>query len=128
MSQFSDYAENALFNLLLRATSLSAPTTVYIALYTSNPTDANTGTELATGNYVRQPVTFAAPSNGSGANSGNVTWDPASTAFGVISHIGIFDSLTGGNLLLYGALNSSKTIGAGDIFRISTGQLVVTLA
>lgn len=128
MSALSDYAENALFNHLLRNVPLTSPTTVYVALFTSNPTDAGTGTEVAVGNYVRQPVTFGAPSNGVGSNSGQVLWDPASVAFGTITHVGIYDASTSGNLLMHAALNASKVIGAGDIFRISVASLVATFA
>jgi hypothetical protein len=128
MSALSDYAENALFNHLLRNVPLTSPTTVYVALFTSNPTDAGTGTEVSVGNYVRQPVTFGAPSNGVGSNSGQVLWDPASVAFVTITHVGIYDASTSGNLLMHAALNASKVIGAGDIFRISVASLVATFA
>lgn len=128
MSQLSDYAETALFNALLRNIAFTSPTTVYVALFTTNPTDAGSGTEVSTGNYVRQPVTFSAPSNGVGSNSGQVIWDPASVAFGTITHIGLYDAATSGNLLMYAPLNSSKIIGAGDIFRISVGALTATFA
>lgn len=128
MSQLSDYAENALFNALLRNVAFTSPTTVYVALFTTNPTDAGSGAEVAVGNYVRQPVTFAAPSNGVGSNSGQVTWDPASVPFGTITHVGLYDAATSGNLLMHAALSASKIIGAGDIFRISVGSLVATFA
>lgn len=131
MSQLSDYLENALFNHVLRNITLTSPTTVWVALFTTNPTDANTGTEVITtggSNYVRQPVTFSAPSNGVGSNSGQVIWSPASIPFGTITHIGLYDASTGGNLLLYGVLTASKIIGAGDIFRISVSSLVTTFA
>lgn len=128
MSQLSDYAENALFNGLLRNVTFTAPTTVYVALFTTNPTDAGTGTEVSVGNYVRQPVTFAAPANGVGSNSGQISWDPASVSFGTITHVGLYDALSGGNLLMHAALTASKVIGAGDIFRIGIGSLVATFA
>ncbi len=46
MAEMSNYLENALINVTLRATAYTAPTTVYLALYTSDPTDADTGTEV----------------------------------------------------------------------------------
>ena len=65
MAEMSNYLENALINVTLRATGYTAPTTVYVALYTSDPTDADTGTECSGTSYARQAVTFGAPSNGS---------------------------------------------------------------
>ena len=124
----SNYLENALINVTLRATSYTAPTTVYVALYTSDPTDADTGTEVSGGSYARTSVTFAAPSNGVSTNSADVTFPTCTVAWGTVTHIGIRDALTAGNLLYHTPLDVSKTISAGDIFKITTGNLSVTLA
>ncbi len=128
MSQMSDYLENALINSTLRGTTYTAPTTVYVALYTTSPTDADTGTEVSGGSYARQSVTFGAPSNGATANSGAVTFPTATASWGTIGWIGIRDAAAAGNLLYWAPLTASKTIGAGDIFTISANNLTVTLA
>ena len=126
----SNYLENALINVTLRATSYTAPTTVYVALYTTDPTDADTGTEVSTSGtgYARTAVTFAAPSNGVSTNSATVTFPTATAAFGTVTHIGLRDASTAGNLLYHTPLDTSKTIDSGDIFSITTGNLSVTLA
>ena len=124
----SNYLENALINVTLRATSYTAPTTVYVALYTNDPTDADTGTEVTGGSYARTAVTFAAPSNGVTTNSADVTFPTCTLAWGTVTHIGIRDALTAGNLLYHTPLDASKTIDLGDIFKITTGNLSVTLA
>ncbi len=128
MSQFSNYLENALINATLRNTTYTSPTTVYVALYSTNPTDADTGTEIAGGSYARTAVTFGAPSNGVSTNSADVTFPTATGTWGTVSHIGIRDASTAGNLLYHAALTASKTVSSGDIFKISTGNLSVTLA
>ena len=128
MSEMSNYLENALINVTLRNTSYTAPTTVYVALYTSDPTDADTGTEVSGGSYARTAVTFAAPSNGVSTNSADVTFPTCTLAWGTVTHIGIRDALTSGNLLYHTPLDASKTIDLGDIFKITTGNLSVTLA
>ena len=79
MSEFSDYLENALINAVLRNTSYTSPATVYVALFTSDPTDAGTGTELSGNGYARTAVTFGSPSNGVTTNSADVTF-PTATA------------------------------------------------
>ena len=128
MAEMSNYLENALINVTLRATSYTAPTTVYVALYLTDPTDADTGTECSGTSYARQSVTFGAPSNGASTNSAAVEFPQAGSSWGTITHIGLRDALTTGNLLYHTALDASKTIATGDVFRIATGSLSVTLA
>lgn len=124
----SNYLENALINATLRNTSYTSPTTVYVGLFTSDPTDAGSGTEVAGGSYARKSATFAAPSNGVSTTSADITFDQASASWGTITHIAIYDALTTGNLLYHTPLNTSKTIDSGDIFKIASGSLTVTLA
>jgi hypothetical protein len=128
MAEMSNYLENALINVTLRATSYTAPTTVYLALYTTDPTDADTGTECSGTSYARQSVTFGAPSNGVSTNSAVIDFPQAGGAWGTITHIGIRDALTVGNLLYHTPLDTSKTIATGDVFRVASGSLSVTLA
>ncbi len=124
----SNYLENALINATLRATTFTSPTTVYVGLYTSDPTDANSGTEVSGGSYARKSATFGAPSNGVSTTSADITFDQATGSWGTVTHIGILDALTSGNLLYHTALDVSKTIDTGDIFKIASGNLTVTLA
>jgi hypothetical protein len=128
MANFSNYLENALINATLRNTSYTSPTTVYVALYTSDPTDADTGTEISGGSYARTSVTFGAPSNGVATNNADVTFPTATGSWGTVTHVGVRDATTAGNLLYHASLTTSKTVGSGDIFKISSGNLSVTLA
>lgn len=128
MSAMSNYLETALVNATLRNTSFTSPTTVYVGLYTTSPGEGNTGTEVSGGSYARQSAAFAAPTDGVTTNSATLTFPTATGSWGTITHIGILDALTTGNLLYYAALDVSKTIGSGDIFTISSGNLSVTLA
>jgi hypothetical protein len=128
MAEMSNYLENALINVTLRNTSYTTPTTVYLALYTTDPTDADTGTEVTGGSYARQAVTFGAPSNGASTNSAAIEFPQCTLAWGTVTHVGIRDALTTGNLLYHTPLDASKTIASGDIFKIAIGSLSVTLA
>ena len=128
MAEMSNYLEDALINATLRNTSYTSPSTVYLGLFTSDPTDANTGTEVSGGSYARQSITFGAPSNGVSTNSAAIEFPQATGSWGTVGWIGIMDSLTTGNLLYHTALDSSKTIASGDIFKIAIGSLSVTLA
>ena len=128
MAEMSNYLENALINATLRATTFTSPATVYVGLYTADPTDAGTGTEVSGGSYARQSVTFGAPSNGVSTNSAAVEFPQCTSTWGTVSHIGILDASTSGNLYYHTALDSSKTIETGDVFKIAIGNLSVALA
>ena len=130
MAEMSNYLENALLNATLNGTTYTAPATVYVSLWTSDPTDAGSGTEVSGGSYARTSVSFATASGTSGnvLNDADVTFPTATASWGTVGWIGINDNSTGGNLLYHTALDTAKTIDSGDIFKISTGNLSVTLA
>ena len=128
MAEISNYLENALINGTLRGSTYTAPTTTYLALYTNDPTDADTGTEITGGSYVRQAITFSSPSGGATSNSSAIEFPQATADWGTITYVGIRDAVTSGNLLYHTALDTSKTISNGDIFKITSTNLSVTLA
>jgi hypothetical protein len=128
MSEFSNYLENALINAVLRNTTYTSPATVYVSLWTSDPTDAGSGNEVSGGSYARTAVTFGSPSNGVTSNNADVSFPQATAGWGTVGWIGLNDALSSGNLLFHTALDTSKTIDSGDIFKIATGSLTVTLA
>ena len=128
MAEMSNYLENALLNAVLRNTSYTSPSTVFVSLYTSDPTDAGSGTEVSGGSYARKSVTFGSPSNGVALNNAAVEFDQATASWGTVGYIGLMDAVTTGNLLFHTALTTAKTIESGDIFKIASGNLSVTLA
>ena len=67
-------------------------------------------------------------SGGVADNTNNIEFTAATGSWGTVTHWGLFDASTSGNLLIHGALGTSKTIGSGDILRISAGELDVTAA
>lgn len=127
MAEFSNYLENKLLDHVLRNTSYTSPTTVYVGLYTSNPDEGNTGTEVSGGSYARQALSVTTATDGVVTSSADMTFPQATGSWGTISHIGVLDALTSGNLLMYTALTTSKAIDTGDIFKITTNNLTVTL-
>jgi hypothetical protein len=128
MSEISTYLENALINATLRNTTYTSVATVYVSLWTSDPTDAGSGTEVSGGSYARTAVTFGAPSSGVSTNSGDVTFPTATGTWGTVGWIGINDASTSGNLLYHSPLDVAKSITTGDVFKIATGNLSVELS
>lgn len=126
----SDYLEGKIIDHTLRNTSYTSPgTAIWVALYTTDPTDAKTGTECTGTNYARQQVTaWDAPASRATQNTNAITFAQAGAGgWGTASHIGILDNSSGGNLLFYGQLTASKLISEGVTFSIAAGDLDITL-
>ena len=130
MAAMSDYLENKLIDQIFRAQAYTFPTTLYIGLLTAAPTDSTAGTEVTGGSYARVGVTNAltawagtqaagstvASTGATGTTSNNaaITFPAPTAAWGVVTHIAIYDAVTAGNILFYSALTTSKTINNGD--------------
>jgi hypothetical protein len=124
---FSDYLENALLDHVLGTTSYSQPT-IYVALYTTAPTDAGGGTEVSGGSYARVAASaWDAASSGASENTNDVTFTTATADWGTVVAFGLFDAATGGNLLLWGDLTTSKAISSGDTAKFNAGDIDITL-
>jgi hypothetical protein len=128
MSAMSDYLENEILDHILGTGAYTMPTTVYVGLSTASFNDDNSGTELSGSGYARVAATFSAASGGTTSNSAAVEFAAATGSWGSVSHFGVFDASTAGNLLIHGAFTTAKTIATGDILKISAGDLDITAA
>lgn len=126
-TSISDYLENKLLDHVMRNTAYTSPATVYAALYTAAPSDSGGGTEVSGGSYARVAITCGAASGGSISNSAIVNFGTASGSWGTLTHAGVFDASSAGNLLFWGALAASKTVASGDSFTFPVGNLVAAL-
>jgi hypothetical protein len=140
MAAMTDFLENKIIDWLMRAQAIgitgatagagSGPATLYVALYTTTPTDSTAGTEVTGGSYARVAVTSAlanwagtqsagstTASTGTGgttSNNGAITFPAPTANWGSVTGFGILDASTAGNLLIYAALTTPKTINSGD--------------
>jgi len=126
--QLSNYLENALINGTLRNTQYNSPALVYLALYTTDPTDADIGNECSLVAYARQVITFSVPNDGVSTNLYDIVFPVVTSGSQTITHIGIRDAYTVGNLLFYAPLAVSRVLVINDQLIINAGQLLVTLA
>ncbi len=124
---FSDYLENELLDHVFDNAVYTPPATVYVALYTAAPSDAGGGTEVTGGSYARTAASFGAAASGTIANDVSVEFPTATASWGTVTHMGVFDASTAGNLLAWSALTTAKTVDTGDLLRFSVGQLTVSL-
>lgn len=122
----SDYLRNALVNHTLRHVAFTSPTAWFIALFNVAPTSAGGGTEVSGGAYVRQAVTFAAPTTGATSNSGAVNFPTPTADWGDVPACAIFDASSAGNMLYFGPLGTPKTIYTGDVVFFPSGFFALT--
>jgi hypothetical protein len=125
---FSNTFETHVLNYVFTTTSVTRPTAWYIALFTSNPAEDASGTEVSASGtaYARQTVAFSVSGN-LATNSAAVEFPTATASFGTVTHIGVFTASTSGTLIAYSALSASKAISTGDVFRVPAGDLDITL-
>lgn len=120
--------ETSTLQYLLTTDSVTRPTVWYIGLFTSDPTDTGAaGTEVSGNAYARTAVTFSVTGN-TASNTAGVEFPAADGGdWGTVGWIGIMDASSGGNMIVHSSLVAAKVIADGDVFRIPTGDLDVTL-
>ena len=123
---FSNTYETNVLTWTFTDGAVTRPTAWYVGLFTDNPGEAQGGTEVSGGSYVREAVMFTVSGN-LATNSAVIEWPAATATWGTITHVAIYDAASGGNQIAYAALNTAKTIASGDVLRIPTGDLDVTL-
>jgi len=134
MSALSNSAEKLLLDFMMTTGTATRPTAWYVALYTSAPDDASTGstggTEVSGNGYSRQSVTFASASSPGGTTTSTnaQSFTASGDNFGTVGWMAIIDASTGGNMLWHGALTTARTVNDGDTLTFSTGNIDLTLA
>ena len=127
MSLSNTFETNVLTWLLTNG-AVTRPTSWYVALFTSNPDEDASGTEVSTSGtaYARQSVTFSVSGN-TASNTAAIEFPTATASYGTVTHVGVFDASTAGNLIAYAALATSKAIDTGDVLRLPANDLDVTM-
>ena len=123
---FSNYLETELLDHVFAGNAYTSPSTVYVGLFTATPNEDDSGTEVSGGSYARQSGAFSVSGN-TATTTAAIEFPTATASWGTITHIGIYDASSAGNLLAYASLTASKAIASGDVFRIPTGDIDITL-
>lgn len=129
MAGFSNAVEAAILDCYFNQTNITAPTAIYLALFSSAPDDAGAGgTELSGNAYARVDVTaaFSAASGGAVTNSAAVDFPTASGAWSAVVAWGLYTASSGGTYLL-GDSCSLGTLSSGQFHRIPAGDLDFTV-
>ena len=123
---FSNYLETEILDHVFGGNAYTAPATLYLSLHTANPDEDGSGAEVSGGGYARQSMAMTVSGN-TASNDSAVEYPTATANYGTVTHVGVYDASTSGNLLCYASLTSSKTIETGDVFRVPAGDLDITL-
>ena len=123
---FSNYLETEILDHVFGGNAYTAPSTLYLSLHTANPDEDGSGAEVSGGGYARQSMAMTVTGN-TASNTSAVEYPTATANYGTVTHVGVYDASTAGNLLCYASLTSSKTIETGDVFRVPAGDLDITL-
>jgi hypothetical protein len=120
----SDYLEKKVLDFVLVGTAFTVSGR-YVAIYSAAVTSTGGGAEIAVD---RQVATFVAATLGTGvtSNSAEITFPGEDMPAVTVTHVGIWDALTGGNLLYYGPLGQPRSVIAGQPFAFAAGELVVS--
>jgi hypothetical protein len=142
-AQASDYLENVIIDHLFRSATWAKPAALYAALFTAAPSDAGGGTEVSGGSYARVALNpndanwtatqggTTGTSSGTGGVTSNalaITFAAPTGGWGMVTHFGLFDAPSGGNLLIWDALTTPVTItsgGAAAVFAAGALQIMV---
>ena len=124
---FTNFLETEILDHVFAGAAYTAPTTKYLALFTALADgEAGSVTEVTGGGYARQSVAFTTSGNTT-SNNAAVEYPTATANYGTVTHVAVFDASTSGNMMAYAALSSNKTIETGDVFRVPSGDLDITL-
>ena len=123
---FTNFLETEILDHVFAGAAYTAPSTKYIGLFTAAPGETGGGTEVSGNAYARQTMAFTT-SGDTTSNNAAVEFPTATGSWGTITHVGIFDAVSSGNLMVYATLTASKAIASGDVFRVPSGDLDITL-
>jgi len=127
---FSNYLEDQITGWINGTTFATAPTSTFVQLYSQDPTDAGSATGAL---YTRIAVAAGGWTRGTGGagtltNTAAITITSSAASGATATHVAVFDTITGGNMLFAGALTASKTIATGDEVKFNASALALTVA
>ncbi len=110
----------------------------YVGLFTDALTTSHasgTGTEVSGGSYARVAVANTAAAWGTPATSGAgpsqasnvaaVNFVTPTGSWGTVNQFGVWDAVSGGNLLYWGDLTTAQTIASGNTVSFAISALVI---
>lgn len=129
MTALTDYLEGKFLDHLFGKATFSTPS-VYVGLSQADPGEDGTGvSEPSGGSYARvstAPADWTRSAN-TMSNSGEIVFPTATGDWGTITHFFLADASSGGNILVKGALTTTKAVTTDDIAKFPAGDLSLSL-
>ena len=124
----SNYSENLILKFMLTTQSATRPTSWYVGFFSDSQGISidQPSIELTGLGYTRQSVSFTTPTTGSCSNSNLVTFTAAGT-WTPANYVGIFDSISGGNLLFWGELQNSIGLDIDGQIQFATNTITISM-
>jgi len=123
---FSNLLEHRALDWAFSSSPVVRPEAWYVALFTTPSTDEVPGDEPVVGAYVRIPAVLVREDS-TVKNSARVEFPRSTAPWGNVTHFGVFDAETGGNMLCHGQLDEPRNIGNNDVFVFEVGAMEITL-
>ena len=129
MSSFTDTLEtDVLTQFFTTASAPTRPTEWHLSLHTADPGETgSTSAEVSGNGYGRKPITFTVSASNA-SNNAAIEFASATGSWGTITHVGVNTASSGGTMLAYGALTTSRAIVSGDVLRVPSGDLDINLS
>lgn len=129
MAGLTNFGEDLVLDWLFTTASATRPTAWFVSLYTVAPTESTGGTEVTGGSYARVSTAFTVSGTAptTAENTAAVEFAECTATWGTVVAAGIMTASTGGNLIAFANLTTSKAIDTGDVLRFNAGALDITL-
>ena len=130
MANATRYLRKAMLDHVMGKTAFSMPAEIYMALFTADPTELGSqAAEVSGGDYARQAIEALMSATdlttGEATNASEISFPTATASWGLISHIGILDALTVGNMLFFGPAETTRLISTGGRYVAAPGQFIL---
>lgn len=127
MAEFTDYLENELLDHVFANAAYTAPTTIYLALYTTVCSDSARGTEVTGSGYARQATAFGTAAAGVISSSAIESFTPSGGNYGTVVATGLEDALSAGNQLCFDNDFTDTVVNDGNTLEFAAGDIDVSL-
>lgn len=125
MANISNYLKPLLLNHMMGKVALPLPANLYLGFFQNDVGADASGTEASGFGYARQLTSWTTATQNVSSLAANVSQTPVGGDWATISHWGLFDALTLGNLWLYGQFDVPRVTQDGVAVTVDAGTLSV---
>lgn len=130
MANMTRYLRKATLDHVMGKIAFTMPAEIYLALFLGDPTDLGSQSlEVTGGSYARQAIeaimSVTDLATGQATNSSEISFPVATADWGLITHVGLMDALTVGNMLYQGPADTARLLSSGSRYVLAQGQFIL---